>query len=482
MANILSSLISASGALDAFTQALDVTQNNVANAQTPGYVNQTQLLAAMQFDPSQGSTGGVLATQVVSSRDQYAEQSVRQQNMLLGQAQQNVTSYTSLQSLFDISGNSGIPYALNNLFSSFSAWGESPTSADAQQAVINSATDLASAFQQTASGMTQAAQNNDSQIGQTVTQINQLVGQLATYNAQALRDATPDSGLDAQINSTLQQLSQYVNFTASQQPDGAVTVLLNGQVPLLMGAQAFSIQNQPVAADSTSANPNAPPTMTILASDGSDITSQLTGGTLGALMNLANTVFPEYLGSGGSAGEINTMAQQFADTVNQALTSGNVSDGPPPVAGVPLFTYDTTNATNVAQTLAVDPTVTAGQLAAISAGPPEVSNGVPLALSGLANPQSGSAYEIGGVSYTDFYGNMAAAIGNGLNDANNNLQVQQSALAQAQNLRQQVSGVSLDAEAAVLLQFQQAYEANSKLITILDQLSEDTINMLVATS
>jgi len=92
-----------------------------------------------------------------------------------GQAQQNVTSYTSLQSLFDISGNSGIPYALNNLFSSFSAWGESPTSADAQQAVINSATDLASAFQQTASGMTQAAQNNDSQIGQTVTQINQLV-------------------------------------------------------------------------------------------------------------------------------------------------------------------------------------------------------------------------------------------------------------------------------------------------------------------
>ena len=77
---------------------------------------------------------------------------------------------------------------------------------------------------------------------------------------------------------------------------------------------------------------------------------------------------------------------------------------------------------------------------------------------------------------------MAAAIGNHLNDANNSLQVQQSALAQAQNLRQQVSGVSLDEEAAVLLQFQQAYEANSKLITILDQLSEDTINMLIVTS
>src|ERR1039457_2128221 len=200
MANILSSLISAAGALDAFTQALDVTQNNVANAQTPGYAKQTQLLTAMPFDPSNGSTGGVRAAVVVSSRDQYAEQAVRQQNVLLGQAQQNVTSFTSLQSLFDISGSSGIPLALNNLFTGFSAWGQTPTSTDARQNVINSATDLANAFQQTATGMAQAAQNNSSQIDQTVVQINRLAGQLAGYNSQAMRAATPGAGLGGQIN------------------------------------------------------------------------------------------------------------------------------------------------------------------------------------------------------------------------------------------------------------------------------------------
>jgi flagellar hook-associated protein 1 FlgK len=478
MASILSSLNSAASALEAFDQALDVTQNNVSNSQTPGYASQTQILTAMPFDPADGSTGGVSVGEVVSSRNQYADQAVRQQNVLLGQAQQNVTSFTSLQSLFDISGNSGIPYALNELFTSFSAWGQTPTGTDAQQAVINSATDLANAFQQTATGMAQAAQNNSSQIDQTVAQINQLAGQLAGYNSQAMCDAIPDAGLDAQINSTLDQLSLYVNFTASQQPDGAVTVLVDGQVPLVMGASAYALQDQPVAADPSSPNPNAPPTMSILSSDGADITSQVTSGQLGALVNLANNVFPQYLGSGDNAGDLNTMAQKFADCVNQALTQGNISDGPPPVAGVPLFTYDTTN---VAQTLAVDRTVTAGQLAAISTGPPEISNGVPLALSALADPQL-SGDEIDGISYTDFYGNMAAAIGNGLNDATNNQQVQQSALAQAQNLRQQVSGVSLDAEAAVLLQFQQAYEANSKLITVLDQLSEDIINMLNLTS
>src|ERR1039458_3736175 len=395
MVSILSSLTSAASALEAFGQALDVTQNNVSNSQTPGYASQTQILNAMPFDPVDGSTGGVSAGAVVSSRDQYAEQAVRQQNVLLGQAQQNVTSFTSLQSLFDISGNSGIPYALNNLFTSFSAWGQTPTDTNAQQAVINSATNLANAFQQTATGMAQAAQNNSSQIDQTVVQINRLAGQLAGYNSQAMRAATPDAGLDAQINSTLEQLSQYVNFTASQQPDGAVTVLVNGQVPLAMGANTYALQDQPVAADPTSPNPGAPPTISILSSDGTDITLQVTSGQLGALVNLANNVFPQYLGDGNNAGDLNTMAQQFADCVNQALTQGNISDGPPPVAGVPLFTYDTTNATNDAQTLAVDPTVTAGQLAAISTGPPEISNGVPLALAALANPQS-SGDEING--------------------------------------------------------------------------------------
>jgi flagellar hook-associated protein 1 FlgK len=51
-------------------------------------------------------------------------------------------------------------------------------------------------------------------------------------------------------------------------------------------------------------------------------------------------------------------------------------------------------------------------------------------------------------------------------------------VSQAQNLRQQVSGVDLNEEAMILVQFQSAYEANSKLITVLDQLTQDTINIL----
>jgi flagellar hook-associated protein 1 FlgK len=171
------------------------------------------------------------------------------------------------------------------------------------------------------------------------------------------------------------------------------------------------------------------------------------------------------------------MAQQFADRVNNLLTSGNVSDGPPAQTGTPLFTYDATNATNAAASLSVNPSITGAQLAAIQPGPPEVANGTALALAGLANPQQASD-EINGQSYTQYYANIASSIGSSLTQATDTQSAQQTAVAQAQNLRQQASGVDLNEEAATLVQFQNAYQANSRFITVIDNITSDLINMI----
>src|ERR1035441_9384862 len=61
MSNLLASLLTASGALQAYGQVLEATQNNVVNASTPGYAKQTIDLYALPFDPQSGVTGGVAA-------------------------------------------------------------------------------------------------------------------------------------------------------------------------------------------------------------------------------------------------------------------------------------------------------------------------------------------------------------------------------------------------------------------------------------
>ncbi len=480
MSGLSAAMASAAGALEAYDRVLEVTQNNVDNANTPGFAAQTQTLDALPFDPDSGALGGVSAGEVVSARNQYSERAVRSATTALGAANQNVQSLTSVQSVFDVTGNSGLPYALNNLFQSFSAWAQSPTGTVERQSVVQQASAVASAFAQTAAQLAQVRQGVETQLQQTVDTVNHLTAQLAGLNQQVAAGGQNDAGLDAQVTSTLETLSQYVDVSASKQPDGATAVLLNGQTPLVLGTTQYQLAYQiSEPQDPPPDYPQGPPSASILSGD-NDVTSQITTGSLGALLDVENRVIPSYLGNAYQAGDLNTMAKQFADYVNQTLASGDISDGNPPQAGVPIFTYDPSNDTAVAASMAVDPTVTSDRLAAMDPGPPPVNNGIALRLAALANPPSSDG-EIQNVSYTEFFGQMASSVGGELSAATDNQQTQQSTVAQAQDLRQQTSGVSLDQEAMTLIQFQRAYEANSHLITILDQLTEDAINMLLLT-
>jgi flagellar hook-associated protein 1 FlgK len=250
---------------------------------------------------------------------------------------------------------------------------------------------------------------------------------------------------------------------------------MNGQTPLIEGDKQYPISIR-LAQSEAAAYPNAPPTMRLIASDGSDITAQTTTGQLGSLLDTHNRVLASYLGDGSQAGDLNRLATALADRINNILTSGNVSDGPPAQPGIPVFTSGA-DPTSAASTVAINPSAKPELLGAIQPGPPYCSNGVPLALAALASPNS-DLDRIDGASFTQFYGRLAARAGSELNEAAGRADVAQSAAAQAKNLRDQSSGVSLDEEAAILIQFQRAYEANSRLIAVLDRLSEDTIAIL----
>ena len=175
--SLFTSLRSTAGALAAFDQALSVTQDNVANASTPGYAKQRVSLEALQY-------GGVRAGPLMSARDQYADQAIRQRVTTWGYSQQQTDILSVLQGVFDISGNSGIPKALDNLFQSFSAWSQDTQDAQNRQAVLDRAGDVATAFQQTSAALTSSARDTELQLQQTVARVNDLVGQLRVANAQ----------------------------------------------------------------------------------------------------------------------------------------------------------------------------------------------------------------------------------------------------------------------------------------------------------
>jgi flagellar hook-associated protein 1 FlgK len=452
MGTLSTSLINSANALQVYSDALDVIQNNVTNANTPGYVEQTPTLVAQPFDLTTGAPGGVGLGPTQSSRNQYAEQNVRTEQTAYSYDQQQVSDLSTAQNYFSLSTTSGIGPDISSLFNSFSALSVTPNDTVARQTVLNDATTVAQDFNDAASGLLSQANNLQQATTSTITAINQLGGTIAELNSQHSLDSTGqvDAGVDAQLNSSLDQLSQYVNFSVLQQPDGEISVYLGGQTPLVLGQQSYAIQGD-----------FSTPQTAILSSSGTDITDQLTSGQLGAQLNDSNNVLPSYVSG------LNTLAQTLADQVNGALNQGIDENGAAPTTN--LFSYDAT--TGAALTLAVNP-LTPDQIAAATPGAPG-GNGNALAVAALANSQV-----VGGYTFAQAYGNLGGQVGSDLSTAQNNSTTDQSLLSQAQSLRQQISGVSLDSEAVNLMQYERSYDAISKMLGVLTSLTLDVVNLL----
>ena len=239
---LLTSILNSASALKVFDQEFSTIQNNIANANTPGYAEQSVTLAADSFDPSESLYGGVSTGPMASSRSQYLEQSVRTQTTLLGAAQQQVSDLSPLQSLFDLSSTTGISGALNSFFNSFSALSVNPNDPVARQNVITQAQTVASSFNQAAIGINTASSNVEQESGDAVSTINQISTDLANINKQyaASPGAATDAGLDARVNADLENLSQVANFTVLN-TNGQVNVYLGGQTPIVLGNQALNV-------------------------------------------------------------------------------------------------------------------------------------------------------------------------------------------------------------------------------------------------
>ena len=470
---LFANLTSSVKALNAFEQSLEVAQNNVSNASTAGYAKQLATLNALPFQPQTGLLGGVRAGAPQSTRNEYLEQAVQYQNGVLGNYSAQAQALGGVQPIFDVTGQSGIIASLNSMFQSLSAWSASPDSAAARQDVLSKAQDLGASFQQAASVLSSVTGNVSNQIDSTVSQINTLAGQVQAYNVQHTQSGGADSGLDAHLHDTLETLSGLAPVTARFESDGSVTLLLGGQTPLVIGSRQYSLQSS-YFNTGVPVNPNATPAAHILDANGQDVTANVAGGTLSGLLTVRNSVLPGLQGDSQQAGALNLIAKKVADRVNQLLASGTDPSGN---AGTPLFTYDASSAANTARSLAINPNITANTLAALDPGPPQVANGIALSLSGLGT-STAATDTIGGKSILDFLNGQTQIIGQQVANATSGQTVAQQSLTQAQAMRTQVSGVSLNEEAVNVMELQRGYQAISKMITVIDGLTDTLINMV----
>jgi len=174
-------------ALDADQQGLNVVANNVANANTPGYTEETPNWQENQPLNIDGvSIGqGVTETGATSERDRVLESRLDQQQQLASASGSRLTALNTLQALFTPDSGSSSSTAgdigsdITGFFNSLSSLEANPTDNALRQSVLSTAGMLAGDVSNAAASLNSQRSALDQEAAGVTSQMNSLPSAIA---------------------------------------------------------------------------------------------------------------------------------------------------------------------------------------------------------------------------------------------------------------------------------------------------------------
>lgn len=450
----------ASSALRAFQRAMETSGNNLANVNTPGYsrqrVNLQTLTPVTVWSNGASQLGaGVSVANITRSREMFLEQRFQQAQSSFSQYGQYMSSLQQIEGVYQEPGPTGIANALDQMFSAFSGLASNPTDLQARVRVRDAGSTLAARIRGAYAELNTLRDNAEVQITETFQRVNDLSNRLATLNSQIrgaqLQGGHPNQLLDDR-DSLIRELSTLVNITTVPQSDGTMNIFMSNR-PLVVGNDATAIPTtyDPVAQTLT---------------DGTNTFPVRGGELLGHFMTIQRI--------DRSQGELDQLANALRTQFNSIHQTGINGNG---ATGINFFNDATPPAT---QTGAIDFNLSAEVLAspqgiAVGTTAAGADNSVALALARLRETSVGS---LGNQTIAAFYRGHIGAIAQEIGTYRSQTDTFGAILDQVQAQVESVSGVNMDEEMTDMMRFQRSYQAAARVLTILDQTTEDLINMV----
>jgi flagellar hook-associated protein 1 FlgK len=449
------SLSTAVQALNAASGAIQITNNNISNANTPGYTREVTILQEAGSSSENGISlgNGVEFGGYQSVRDELLQTRIEQETQAQSSANAQLSSLQAIQPTFTTS-KTDIGTEMSALFSSISSLSTDSTSSNLQQTVLASGQSLATAFNTASSTLTSQQSGLNTQVTQDVSEINQLSKQIAALNPQITNlkaSGQTDGGtLQDQQDALVLKLSALTNVSVTQ-TDNGVTLTTGDGTPLVVGLQSYNLQ--------TSTGTDG--MQHVLNQNGDNITSSITSGDLGGTIQTRDTTIP------GLLTQLNTLANQFATAINTAQASGYDQNG---TKGGDFFTASGSATSITAASIKV--AITDPAKIASSSDGTSGSNGNLVNLSAVQTTHLASGQTPG-----DAYASLVYQVGSLTSSANAESTAATSTLTQLNDQLSSVSGVSTDEEAANLIQYQQMYEAAARVVSTIQTLFSITMSM-----
>ena len=481
MPTLNSALQIGKSALRAQQIGLNVTGNNIANVNTPGYTRKSANLAGSSTS-IKGVGGGVTVASLSRSRDRFLDSQFRFEGSIVGKLEVMTRALGTVEAIFtELGGGSSETSAVfnqssgaalsgsfNRFFNAFQDLANNPQSIGARAQVREEAIYLTDQFHRLHDKLTDLRLDMDDEFQRTVDDVNRMTDNIASLNKRILANknlSTDVAGnLDDERDRLVDELSKLMSLSVREENDGTLTVTAaQGEgVQLVQGTTTYGLGYRTVERDGA--------LVSMLTQPDQGQAIDVSSGKLKGLLEVRDDHIVDYQAS------LDELATHFVEQINAIHGGGFGLDG-----STGTYFFDPTLAN--AHEIQVSSDIQNNLEKIAAAGPHEDNPNIPagagdgsVALS-IAQFQQTRFLTGGNRTIEEYYSDLVGRIGAESQEVQRDMEGQTLVMEQVSNRRENIRGVSLNEEASDLILFQRAYQAAARLISTVDEMLQTVLNI-----
>lgn len=481
-------------------KSLDITGNNFANISTEGYTRQRVVQTSNYTDststryaPIKGANDGegVNIKGVTQLRNDRLDTSYRTQNKEVGYYSKKSEMLSEVESVlqeFDegVSGNGyGISNAINQIYTALEDFSNNPTSEADANVVATGFKSMAQTLNQLYGNLEEYASQSKSELQTTVDATNNKFDKIAQLNksiqtsvvANGYTDEYGPNELMDERNLLLDEISALGDITVNENIDGTVNVTFNGQ-EVINGTSSDKLHLQEDSSGNVSIS---------WISNGKDAvtgTGKLKAYTdiiNGAGVNAENNQSTEN-GIPYYMQKLDNFAAKFADVFNNIIPNGTDSNGD--TTYVKILGAETADGKVypdmrcTAKNISVTDELLQNSSILISDKDVAENKNILKMVSALTEENQIFDDSSFSGTFTDFVNDYAGTLGSDVSYSEGRSKAVSNIADEILNSRDSVSGVSESEETVNMLAFNRAFQAASRMMTVMDDLLDVVINRM----
>ncbi len=313
--SLMGTLQMASNTLKVNSIALQVVGQNIANANTKGYIREEIQLAPSLSQKVGGLLlgMGVEVTGITQKIDEFLEERLRGSTSERASAEAQEKAYAELEQLLNALSDTDLSTSMNDFVACISDVLNQPESVSVRNLAVLQGKTLSGEIQHLATKAVEIRDNLNVRVVDMADRINKLTETIRTLNVQIAETEGGDVsnsdavGLRDQRLNALTELASLIDIKVTEQPSGGLTVYCGGEFLVAEGIQ------RPVEVVYESRDGMAAATVQLMETQSP---LNISAGELYGLIQARDTIV------GGFVDDLNEFARTFAYEFNKIFSSG----------------------------------------------------------------------------------------------------------------------------------------------------------------